>query len=298
MALVGLASYALRRDLAESIQIPGLVLHGDHLGLEARGYGFVRVGSTATHYIEFSTVMAMVLPFAIHLVMFARTKAMRQNALISSLLIAAAIPVALSRTGILAAGVGLLSMSFAWGWRTRLNVGGIGIAVLAGIMVVQPGLLGTIRSLFLGMGNDPSIQGRTQDWDTMMAYFAERPWFGRGMGTFIPDLYIVVDNQWLQQLVGGGLIGVAALLALHVAGFVAAMVARSRSSSAEDRHLCACIASIQPIAIVANATFDSFAFSTFVATLALITGMSGTIWRLSHPNRQVRASRAAGVPAV
>jgi O-antigen ligase len=117
------------------------------------------------------------------------------------------------------------------------------------------------------------------------------------MGTFIPDLYIVVDNQWLQQLVGAGLIGVAGLSALHIAGFVVAMVARSRSSSAEDRHLCVCIASIQPLAMVANATFDSFAFSTFVATLALVTGMAGTMWRLTHPNRQVRVSRTAGVPA-
>lgn len=298
MALIGLASYVLRIDLTTYIQIPGLVLHGQLSGLEARGYGFVRVASTATHYIEFSTVMAMVLPFAIHLVMYARTGAARQVALISSLLIAVAIPVALSRTGILAAAVALLTMSFAWSWRTRLNVGGLAIAVLACITVVEPGLLGTIRSLFLGMGNDPSIQGRTQDWDIMMAYFAERPWFGRGMGTFIPDLYIVVDNQWLQQLVGGGLVGVAGLLALHVAGFAVAIVARARSTRAEDRHLCACIASVQPIAIVAHATFDTFAFSTFVATLALITGMSGTIWRLNHPDRRIRLSRTAGVPAV
>jgi O-antigen ligase len=297
MALIGLASYATRIDLAAYVQIPGLVLHGDLSGLQARGYGFVRVASTATHYIEFSTVMAMVLPFAIHLAMYGRTRTVRQNGLISAVLIAAAIPVALSRTGILAAAIGLLSMSFAWNWRTRLNVAGMGIGVLASIMIVQPGLLGTIRSLFLNMGNDPSVQGRTEDWQIMMAYFFERPWLGRGMGTFIPDLYIVVDNQWLQQLVGGGLIGVAALLEIHIAGFAVAMIARARSTSAEDRHLCACIAAVQPMAIVAGATFDSFAFSTFVATLAFITGMSGTIWRLNHPNRQVRVSRTAGVPA-
>ncbi len=298
MAFIGIVTYTTGIDITEYIKIPGLVLHGDLQGLEARGAGFFRVSSTATHYIEFSTLMAMVLPFAIHTVMFAKTRTVRQNSLIAALMIAASVPIALSRTGILALAVGMLVMFFAWDWRTRFNVGVLGMGVTLSLTIVEPGLLGTIRSLFLNMGSDPSIQGRTDDYDIMMAYFHDRPWLGRGQGTFIPDLYITVDNQWLQQLVGGGLIGVASLIVLHVASIAVAFVALRRATTPEDRHLCACILSIQPLAMVVHATFDTFGFSSFVATLAIVTGMAGAMWRLTHPNRQIRVTRAGGVPTM
>jgi polysaccharide biosynthesis protein PslJ len=298
MAFIGLVMFVTNIDITAYIKIPGLVLHGDLEGLQARGNGFFRVSSTATHYIEFSTLMAMVLPFAIHAVIFAKTKLIRQNSLIAALMIAASIPVALSRTGVLALMVSMAVMFFAWNWRTRFNVGAMGIFVTISIMFLEPGLLGTIKSLFLNMNNDPSIQGRTDDWDIMMAYFHDRPWLGRGQGTFIPDLYILVDNQWLQMLVGGGLIGVASLILLHVMAIVVAFIALRRSITIEDRHLCACILSIQPTAMVAHMTFDTFGFSSFVALLAVVTGMTGAVWRLTHPSRQVRVNRTAGAPTL
>lgn len=298
MAFIGIVTYSTGVDITEYMKVPGLVLHGDLQGLEARGAGFYRVSSTATHYIEFSTLMAMVLPFAIHMVMFAKTKVIRQNSLIAAIMIAAAVPIALSRTGILALAVAMMVMFFAWDWRTRFNVGVLGLGVTFSLTIVEPGLLGTIRSLFLNMGNDPSIQGRTDDYDIMMAYFHDRPWLGRGMGTFIPDLYITVDNQWLQQLVGAGIIGVAALAALHIMGIAVAFIALRRATTKEDRHLCACILSVQPLALVVHATFDTFGFSSFVATLGVITGMAGAMWRLTHPNRQIRVTRVGGVPTL
>jgi O-antigen ligase len=130
----------------------------------------------------------------------------------------------------------------------------------------------------------------------MMAYFHDRPWLGRGQGTFIPDLYLIVDNQWLQQLVGGGLIGVGALIVLHVMAIAVAVLALRRSTTAEDRHLCWCIISIQPTSMLVHSTFDTFGFSSFVTLLAVTTGMAGAMWRLTHPNRQVRVSRSAGAP--
>jgi O-antigen ligase len=298
MALIGIVTYATGIDITAYIKIPGLVLHGDLQGLEARGAGFYRVGSTATHYIEFSTLMAMVLPFAIHVVMFSTSRVVRQYSFIAALMIAASIPIALSRTGILALASGMFVMFFAWNWRNRFNVGVLGIGVCLALTIAEPGLLGTIKSLFLNMGNDPSVQGRTDDWDIMMAYFHDRPWLGRGMGTFIPDLYITVDNQWLQQLVGSGLIGVGALIGLHLAAIVVSFVALRRATTTEDRHLCACILAIQPTAMLVHTTFDTFGFSSFVMTLAVATGMAGAMWRLTHPNRQIRVTRPAGTPNV
>jgi O-antigen ligase len=289
MALIGHIEFAARTTVTQYIKIPGLVLHSDLEGLEERGNGFFRVASTATHYIEYSTVMAMVLPFAIHLVIYAPTRVLRQNALVATALVAAAIPVSLSRTGILALAIAMLTMLPVWSWRLRFNLGVLGLGLIACMIVVRPGLLGTIMSLFEGLSGDPSIQGRTNDYVIVSQYIAERPILGRGIGTFIPKLYLILDNQWLQTLIGGGVVGVVALAGLHLTAIVLCLIAIRRSTSAMDRHLCACLIAVQLIAVAVHGTFDSFAFSSFVVVLALCTGMAGAMWRLTHPYRQVRS---------
>jgi hypothetical protein len=42
--------------------------------------------------------------------------------------------------------------------------------------------------------------------------------------------------------------------------------------------------------MLVGGTFDSFGFSTFAFTLALMCGVSGAVWRLTHPHRTVRTS--------
>ena len=74
----------------------------------------------------------------------------------------------------------------------------------------MPGLLGTLRSLFLHASSDPSVKGRTNDYTVVFQYVGERPWFGRGPGTFLPGRYILLDNQFLGALVATGVVGVIA----------------------------------------------------------------------------------------
>jgi polysaccharide biosynthesis protein PslJ len=125
----------------------------------------------------------------------------------------------------------------------------------------------------------------------MVSYwFSQRPWLGRGPGTLIPDLYIILDNQWLLTLVTGGIIGVAALAVFHITCITLATVALRRSVTEEDRHLCAALISAQVVAVIVSATFDSFSFTTFAFTLALMSGLCGAVWRFTHPARLIRTS--------
>jgi O-antigen ligase len=291
MAFIGLMQFALTIDITEFIQIPGLKLQTDLTGLEGRA-GYDRVASTTGHYIEFSTVMVMCLPFAIHIARFGRSPAARQAGIVCGLLCTAAIPATLSRTGFLALAVMAVVMVPIWPWRTRFNVVVCSVILTSATMLVRPGLLGTIKGLFANADDDPSIAGRTEDYAVVYQYIAERPWLGRGPGTFIPKLYIILDNQWLSQLVSAGVIGVAALAAVHITAITLAAIALRRSAEAADRHLCVCLIAVQLVAIVVGGTFDSFGFSTFVATLALLTGLAGTMWRLTHPARQIRTTGA------
>jgi hypothetical protein len=293
MAFVGLVQSVFEYDIARLIAIPGLQWNYELIGFEQRGGGaqFFRVAGTATHYIEFSTVMAMAVPFAIHFARFAPTRNGRLLYAGLALLVAGVIPMTISRTGVVAllSAFGVM-FAIAWRWRTRYNILGVGIGLVACLMVVKPGLLGTIKSLFLGAPNDPSIQGRTDDYTYVARWFAQRPWLGRGPGTLIPDLYLVLDNQWLLTLVTGGLVGVAALVVLHLTCISLATIALRRSVRAADRDLCAALISTQIVAMVVAATFDSFAFTTFLFTLGLMSGLTGAVWRFTHPARTIRTA--------
>jgi O-antigen ligase len=300
MALIGLAQYVLQDDITRHINIPGLALQHELVGLRARGdVGFFQIASTATHYIEFSAVMAIALPFAIHFARFAATPGTRQLFIGVSLLIAAAIPIALSRTGMLAAGVVLLAMLPVWSWRLRFNIGTILVGLAIAFMMVRPGLLGTVRSLFTSVlsGEDPSVQGRTDDYAAVYEYFSDRPWLGRGPGTFIPQLYRYLDNQWFGSLIETGLIGVTALAGLHITAIVLARIAWRRAASEVDRHLCAALLAAQLAAIVCAFTFDTLGFASFAIMVMLLAGAAGAMWRLTHPARTVRtaAPRRAGL---
>jgi O-antigen ligase len=291
MALLGLIESFTKVNISSIITVPGLVNHQDEiLGFEKRGDGFFRVASTASHYIEFSAVMAMVLPFGLHTARFGRTSGIRASAAVCTVLMAAAIPATLSRTGIVAAAVGGLVMFLVWPWRLRFNMAVLGVGMGAVMMAIRPGLAGTLISLFKSFGEDPSIQGRTNDYVYITQYFEQRPMLGRGPGTFVPTLYFFLDNEWLMHLVTAGIIGVVALAALHLTALSLNVISFRRAKHEVDRHLCACLIAGQLIGITVAGTFDAFSFSTYAVTFFLVTGFAGAMWRLTHPDREVRGA--------
>ncbi|MEV6495419.1 O-antigen ligase family protein, partial [Actinoplanes sp. NPDC051633] len=289
VGFIGLVQFVFWLDVTEYVQIPGLTSNGVVPGFEQRG-GAIRVASTTTHYIEFSTVMAMTLPFAIHFARFAPERRARQLFIIASLLIAAAIPATVSRTGFVAVALAFVVLIPVWGWRMRFNMAVIGTFIVAGLMVIKPSLTNTLVELFANAGKDTSITARTKRYEMVGYYFSQRPWFGRGTGTWISPQYQFLDNQWLATALSNGLVGVAALALLHFAAITLAVISLRRSASTEDRHLCAALIATQLIALVVAAFFDSLSFSTYAMVVALMVGLTGAVWRLTHPARLVRTT--------
>jgi len=293
MGLIGIVQFSTGLYVIDAIQFPGLVSHKDletGISFRDRGDGLFQVASTARHYIEFSAVMAMALPVAIYAARYNRTRLSRQMAFLGAIIIGVAIPLTLSRTGILAAAVGLVIMGMFWSWRMRFNMFVLVGTVLAGIMVIRPGVLGTIRSLFSNLDTDPSIEGRTDDYASAGAFFAERPWLGRGPGTFIPTIYRWLDNEWLLHVITTGIIGTAALAALHVTAISLAGIAYRRASRDQDRNLCVSLITVQVMAMLMAGTYDAMSFTTHLIVLAVLTGATGAMWRFTHPARQVRSA--------
>lgn len=289
ISMIAIVQYVTKQDITRYMVIPGLQAKGWSPGFELRGAGY-RVSATLTHYIELAAFLALVLPFAIHFACFSRRPRRRRLAMLAALLMAVAIATTISRTGIVAVVLMFLCLLPVWNWRLRYNILALSVVLVTALSTVKPGLARTLVNMFAGLGSDTSINARTSRYPLAFHYISQRPWLGRGTGTWVSPQYQIMDNQWLETLLSNGIIGAAALLGLHVTGITLAGLALRRSTSVEDRHLCAALISTQVMAIIVAGTFDSLSFLTYATILALTLGLCGTAWRLTHPARQVRTS--------
>jgi polysaccharide biosynthesis protein PslJ len=289
MAAFGVVEYILQRDLSEYLVIPGLQAKGWLPVVEDRGSA-IRVASTTSHYIEMAAYLALILPFAIHFAIFSRRPKRRWMAILATVIIAAGIASTVSRTGIVSLAIMVIALVPLWTWRMRYNIGVLIAILFAGGTVASPGLLHTLLHLFDNPSKDSSIAVRYERYPLAFKYIGQRPWLGRGTGTWVSPQYQIMDNQWLETLLSNGIIGAAAYAALHITAITVAWMALRRSPEPEVRHLCAALISTQFMGLVVAATFDSLAFLTFATTLALTIGLCGAVWRLTHPARMVRTS--------
>lgn len=289
MAVVGLAEAVLAQPLSQLLVVPGLEEIRPAPELQVRGGG-LRVAATTSHYIELSAVLATGLPFAIHLARFAPTSNGRRTYLFAAMVIGAGIPATISRTGLIAVGISLLCLMPLWAWRMRYNALVLCLGVFGILGAAKPSFAVTLVEMFTGLSSDPSITSRTEDYGLVGFYFAQRPWFGRGTGTWVVPQYIYLDNQWLSTALCNGIVGVAALAALFITAMVLAVIALRRAATAEDKHLCAALIGTQIIAIFVSLTFDSLWFDTYAITVAVTIGLCGAVWRFTHPARRVRTS--------
>lgn len=266
-------------DLTPYFRLPGLVYNAELVGVGLRGGpAFSRVYGTQQHYIEFGVVLAMVVPFAAHRALTAASRRSQIFRWLQVALIAGAIPLAISRAGFLGLITGVLVLVMAWPRKRRLWALVISAASLLAFKAVVPGVLGTIKSMFLNYSNDPSIQARLSDYGATAGYIRDRPWFGRGPGTYVPELYRVLDNEFLGTFLTLGYVGTVAFSAVFFGAYFAGRAVRRGSRHDGDAHLGQALAASSAVAIVASFTFDSLSFPTFAGVLFLVLGISGALW--------------------
>jgi hypothetical protein len=278
VAAIGILEFYSGLNITNYVQIPGLSNNIDYNTLLSRG-GFNRPSSTAIDPIEFGVVMSMLFPFALHQ---AITDLRPGNLLRKWLpvgLIAFAIPISVSRSGILAAGVGCLVMVVTWKPRQQRAFIVAGVIGLGALKVAAPGLLGTLFNYFTGLFGPSSGAGavstRTDDYARNWPYIVQRPWFGRGFETFLPQIYDWTDNMYLKILIETGIIGLVSLLVLYLTGIHCAAAGRRRTQDETRRSLGQAMVASIAVAIVATATFDSLGFPMFAGIFFLILGLAG-----------------------
>lgn len=297
VAVLGIVQYFFGFDIAGLFQLPGLTANSDFGAVDSRSV-VNRVVATATHPIEFGVVMAGLLPLAIHRSLSPSTPTgHRIIPWVPTILIGTALPMSVSRSAILAAAVAGLILFLGWSWRWRLRAMLILPFAAVGMRLLAPGLIGTIRSLFTNLGNDPSISGRTDDYSVVLQLYAENPWFGRGLFTFVPRYYRILDNQLLMILIELGLFGLIALVLAIGSAFFGALLARRRTVDPALRHLALAVAAAICGIALSYATFDAWGFPLATGLGFLLFGLAGSTANLTRPQGDLTTRPIVILPA-
>ncbi|GAA4811454.1 hypothetical protein GCM10023220_48080 [Streptomyces ziwulingensis] len=274
VAAIGFYDFAAATNIADSIHIPGLRASVAQVSVMDRG-SFTRPRSTTAQPLEFGGMLAILLPFAIHQALDPVRRslhALRRWGPV--ILIGGALPLTVSRTSII--GLLLVALVMVPRWKPARRWAAIGVltASVAVFKVLIPGLLGTITELFASFlsNSDSSTQARTVKYSAIVPYLKEHPLFGRGFGTFTPDLYFFTDNQYMLTLAELGLLGIVALLALFITGIHHGGAVRRLARTESDRELGQAFFASSLVALVISATFDSLSFPMFAGIFFLLLG--------------------------
>jgi len=297
VALVAILQSRKVYDLSR-FSLPGLAIQGDSASTYDIRSGFERIKSTTLHPIELAAVLGVLLPLALHYLVHAQSKTQRRAMAVCTGLIAVAMPMAVTRTGVLTFGVALLVLIPAWprAWRRRFYL--IGVPGVLALRLAIPGLLGTLKSLFLSASEDPSINGRTDDFPFVFDLIGRNPVFGIGPGTFSPTKYFFLDNQFLGTTVELGAVGAICMIALFLGAPVVAGRAAAMSGIEEDRMLARALSAGILACFATFFTFDTLGFPVISGLLFLYVGMVGALYRLNfgmvRPPERTRKAKNGG----
>lgn len=278
IAMMGLFQFATRRVWVDELSIPGLTGTQGY-GLSSRG-GFPRPPGFATHPIEFGTLITMLFPITMYAGFNFSSKSFWIRWFPAAMVIAL-IPLTSSRSAYLGAFVGIAICMFGWTRARRLKIFALAASGLVAMSIVVPNLFNSIVGLFSGAGDDPSVTSRTDSFAVAFEFIARDPWFGRGLGTFLPK-YRIFDNQYLLLLVTAGVVGTLTFLALGITAFTAMTRLRRRIKNERDRDLALALAAAVATGFTCLFMFDAFAFPMTMGLLFLILGLAGAHRRLAR----------------
>ncbi len=280
VASIAILQFITGINLATYIVIPGLITKVQLSDLLVRD-GFNRPSATAAHPLELAAVLAMCLPFALHEARFAAGGA-RPLRWLQASVIAAAIPMTISRSAVLGLTAVAVVLIPTWPGRQRRAAYSVLLSAVGLLWLAEPKLLTVFLKLFGQVGADPSSTSRISAYASAVPFIEAHPWFGQGFLTFLPQTYFFVDNQYLTSLLETGVLGLLGLVAIFVTGWHAARSSRRLQADPRSRDLMQCLAASILAAAVSFATFDAMSFSIAAALTFLLLGCVGAAWRLTR----------------
>lgn len=244
------------------------------------------------HPLAITAILAFAMSFAVVGAMSLRKHAHKILSAIAALIIMAGIVATARKTGAVAPAL-VLGVIVVYRPRALIGLipaGAVGIPLM---QVIAPGALANLRDQFLSDNffQTYTTRARTEDYDAIVPDLLAHPFLGRGYGTYDPFEFRIIDNEYLLELLHGGLFGAAAYLAMVVAVFVVAHpVIRSDDSVLAPVALAA--AGAAAAFGSASVLFDVMSFPQAPYLFFFSAGLAAS----AGAEHRVRAARARGRP--
>ena len=323
MAAAAVVEFAIGLDVDGLLRPPGFVSGAREEGgalFAPERFGIDRVFGTANGVIEFAAVLAAGLPLATYVALRGAAAWERNVGRLTVLLIIVGLPLAVTRTGVVGfvlAGV-LTLAGLPRGQRARaLGAFAAGFAVLLLFFpAVTDATIGLLRDFTGTQSENVGLEGRTGDYEVVWDLVEDQPLLGEGLQTHDPTLprqaeggrvrNLFLDNQYLSELLAGGVLGVVSLLSLPVAGVLAAGKVRRLARDDDDAALAGALRATVIVLAVTWSFYDSFStrsatglfFLVFGLLSALVASASGTDTdaTTTEPTRAAGAEGARPAP--
>ena len=290
LAALGVAQFVTGHPLWAGVRIPGLTENAPLGGVAMRN-GFSRPAGTATHPIEFGAALTLMLPVALTRAKFA-SRAGRHLWWLGVAMMGMGIVVAISRSALICAFVGVALLGWTWKRQARtLLLGGV-MALLFFVALTSPGLLGSLKGLFTSVGQDSSVNSRTESYGIALDFFARSPLLGRGYATFLPR-YRIFDNEYLLLLIDVGVLGLVAFLVLLATAMRYARRGRRLVADEENREIGQALFAGIAAATVGLAFYDGLSFPLSTGALFFMLGLTGSYYRLATADTGPEVGSAA-----
>lgn len=289
-AAIAIAQFLVPFAWDQVLQIPPLQAD-DPSGTGSRG-GFARIRGAAAHPIELGVICGAAVPLGLH---FARFGGSRQTCLVAALLtflLIISIPMSVSRSGILVLILAVAVYAVSLDGRQRLTALVLAVAGMAVFRAAVPGLLGTVLAIFTGASGDDSVTGRTEDYAVVNELWTRNPLLGFGLGTFRPEEYFFLDNQYLMAVVEGGITLFVVTILFFLLAVASARGAVRRATSREEASRGQAVAASLVAVAISGLFFDLFSFAQVSVMAFVLAGVAGGLW-----HHGVRHGRPLPTPA-
>jgi polysaccharide biosynthesis protein PslJ len=278
IAALGIAQFVTGFNLATYVVIPGLSRQVAFEDLGTRD-GLNRPSATTAQPLELAAVLALALPLALHQARYA-APGERFRRWLQVALIGVALPLTISRSAVLGLTVIVLMLVPTWPKRERWRAIPVALGGAAAVWVAVPSLVPLLYQLFATTGAESSSTSRLDAYSSAGPFITAHPWLGEGFGTFLPQTYFFVDDQYLTSLIETGMLGLLVLLTLFGLGCYLARSARRSCPDEKTRDLLQCLAVSVVTVALSFFTFDALGFATFSGMTFLLLGCIAAAWRL------------------
>ncbi len=284
IAAIGIDQFVTGFNLANYVIIPGLTRQVAFVDLLTRD-GINRPSATTAHPLEFAAVLGLALPLALHQARHPGASASRGTRFRRWLqvgLIASALPLTVSRSVVLGLVAIVCVLIPTWPAR-QLRIAYPALAgALITFWVAEPGVISLLYQLFSETGSESSSVSRLDAYSAAGPFIAQHPWLGQGFGTFLPQTYFYVDDQYLTTLIETGVLGLCTIVMLFVLGWCLARSTRRICADEQTRDLLQSLAVSVLCTALSFSTFDALGYSTISGLTFLLVGCTAAAWRLAR----------------